>query len=321
MFILSFNLLSLYGQIFAPSAIDSFLTSYTDGSPNDMIYVFCSPDANGNLVTGSLTAYSPSGTPNFNFEWRVYDNTIHSFVPYSTDNNVPSSTITNLSSGGYNVIIKDMNSNSIACFTSWVFISEKTVSLTPIPPSCDPFNLNASVTVDDFTYYNPPPPPFIIDSTTSIEICFTASHSWVSDLGFYLVGPASCGSPTIALAPNPGSINLANQICNPGDSIDNLCFSTASSNVFDMCVMGNGVSWTPTGTFASYDLWSIIYGCNATSGGWSVQIYDCVGGDVGYLAHASITFSGISECGPSSINYDSGPITSTINDFFGINCP
>ena len=127
---LCFSLLGLNGQIFSPSAIDSLQTAYTDGSPNDKIYVFCSPDANGNPVSGSLTAYSPSGTPNFIFEWRIYDYTVHSFVPYSTDNNVPSSTITNLTSGGYNVIVKDMNSNAIACFTSWVFISDKSISLT-----------------------------------------------------------------------------------------------------------------------------------------------------------------------------------------------
>ncbi|GAI32329.1 unnamed protein product, partial [marine sediment metagenome] len=74
-----------------------------------------------------------------------------------------------------------------------------------------------------------------------------------------------------------------------------------------------------TGTWGSVGVWSTIYppaipGANAADGGWSVQIYDCEPIDVGFLTHASLTFTGIGECGPATFNYDSGPIWSAIND-------
>ena len=134
----------LFGQIYSPQALDTLTTAYTNGSSNDNIYVFCSPDINGNFSGGSLTAYSPSGTPNFNYEWRKYDNSVNSFVAYSTDNNVASSTVSGLSSGGYNVVVKDLGNNPIACYTAWVWVSDKDASIGPITPGCSPFNLNGT---------------------------------------------------------------------------------------------------------------------------------------------------------------------------------
>lgn len=80
-----------------------------------------------------------------------------------------------------------------------------------------------------------------------------------------------------------------------------------------------------TGTYSGYSSsfgdnvsinWSPLYGCNATEGGWKVQIYDCIGADVGSLTNASITFSNLTSlCGsPTSFTYSSGAINSSIND-------
>src|SRR5690606_8562802 len=62
--------------------------------------------------------------------------------------------------------------------------------------------------------------------------------------------------------------------------------------------------------------WSSLIGCNAAAGGWAVQIYDCIGQDVGSLTNAQITFSNLTSiCGsPTSISYGSGAINSAIND-------
>jgi hypothetical protein len=119
-------------------------------------------------------------------------------------------------------------------------------------------------------------------------VCFDAKHTYVSDLGFYLIGPPACGSPRIELAPNVGRVIPAGGICNSGDDISNLCFSTASVAIFNVCVEGTPL----TGTFASSDTWNAIYGCDATLGGWRIQIYDCINLDRGSLTGARITFSG-----------------------------
>ncbi|MFL5753144.1 MAG: gliding motility-associated C-terminal domain-containing protein, partial [Bacteroidia bacterium] len=57
-----------------------------------------------------------------------------------------------------------------------------------------------------------------------------------------------------------------------------------------------------------------LYGCDAAEGGWQVQIYDCIGADVGALTSSSISFSGNGGCGASTITYNSGAINSAIND-------
>src|SRR5690554_6511829 len=101
-----------------------------------------------------------------------------------------------------------------------------------------------------------------------------------------------------------------------------------SSTNFDPCIpetgCGNQTSCTSnyTGIYGSYGPthtpidWSGLYGINAAQGGWAVQIYDCIGVDVGALTNASITFTNLSTtCGGSSfISYNSGMISSAIND-------
>jgi len=319
-----------HAQITAPTASSSQPTTYTNYSPNDEIYIFCTPDANGNPVTGSLTATPAGGTAPFTYTWGSYVSGTQSYTTFQTVSNVPSSTVTGLASGGYRVVITDANGNH-QCYQTWVFINLLTVSVLPIPPGCTPFTMTGNIASGfDFIYYDPPPSPFIIGPTTSITVCFTGVHTYVSDLGFYLVGPPSCGSPTLPLAPNPQQINSAwGCCCNSGDNFNSLCFSTANTNMLLMCTGGlfGGIMATPlTGTFGIYgqgtpdnfnanqNNWSPIYGCDATLGGWSVQVYDCIAADVGALTNATLTFSGTSSCGPSTITYNSGNISSAIHD-------
>ena len=116
----------------------------------------------------------------------------------------------------------------------------------------------------------------IVSSATGITVCFTATHTYVSDLGFYFIGPPSCNSPRITLYPEPTSV------CNSGDNVDNLCFSTDSVSNLNVCT---NPPFTLSGTYGSSNGmpidWTSLYGCNSIAPGWRIQIYDCISSDIG----------------------------------------
>jgi hypothetical protein len=289
-------------------------TVYTNGQPNDQIYIYCSTPTSP--ASGTLTATPTSGTGPFTFSWYQYNTGSNSWQPYATTSGA-TSTQSGLANGGYFVQITDAGGNPAGCFRAWVFINETIVDAGANINACGSFNLSGTASaVANYTYYNPPPNPLTINNTTQIQVCFSATHTWVSDLAFYLRGPASCGSPTILLSPNPGAIGQGS-VCNSGDNVNNLCFSSTSTNNLNVC---NPAPSSLSGTYGTYGPsatainWSGLYGCDASSGGWTVQIYDCIGGDVGALTNANITFNGASACGPLNVNYTSGAINSAIND-------
>lgn len=315
------------GQISSPLAEYTEPTQYTNGMPDDEIFVFCSPDINGNVVTGSLTAAPTIAGPGYTFEWGLYDDVTHVYTVFQTDNGVPNSTINGLASGGYNVIITN-DAGETETFVSWLYVSIVDVTMNlifdPINPGCEPFDVNGTINASGFTYWDPLEDgvaPFVVDANTTVTVCFDANHTYVSDLGFVLIGPPGCGSPAVTLSPNPQVINNANGCCcNSGNNLNSLCFSTANANQLDMCGSGTPLGGNYgfyNGNFpgtggASYPQGGIgvLNGCNAAEGGWAVQIYDCIGADVGFLTGASIVFDN----GTSQIVYDSGPINSAIND-------
>lgn len=312
-----------WAQISSPSADYTQPTAYTNGMPEDEIFVFCSPDVNGNPVTGSISATPTIPGPGYTFEWGIYDETTHTYSVIQTDNGVPTSTLSNLQSGGYNVVITNA-AGQTETFITWVYVSivDATIGmvLDPVNPGCSPFDVNGTIAASGFSYWDPVDPgaaPFIVDANTTITICFSANHTYVSDLGFVLVGPPGCGSPGATIYPHPQVVNAANGCCcNAGNNINNLCFSTANANQLNVCTSPVPLSGTyafyngavsaqyPAGGLAN------VYGCNAAEGGWALQIYDCIGLDVGSLTAASITFDN----GTSQIIYNSGPINSAIND-------
>lgn len=327
--ILALSCADVLGQITSPNAGSSQPTQYTNGMPDDEIFIFCSPDANGNPIQGSLTATPTIAGPGFNFEWGLYDANTHSYPAFFTENGVATSTVNNLASGGYQVTITN-NGGQTETFITWVYVSALDADINiitdPVNPGCEPFEVQGTVSTTDFTYWDPVDPgaaPFIVDASTEITVCFSANHTYVSDLGFYLVGPPSCGSPTVLLSPNPGA-NGQGPTCNSNNNVNNLCFTTVPSGNFNPCnQLGNfltapNTNSNYTGTYSSYGPdnnitqinWSPIYGCNSAEGGWAVQIYDCIAQDVGALTNATISFSD----GTSTISYASGNINSAIND-------
>jgi len=303
------------GQLTANGNSGASTTAYTNGSPNDPIYIWCADGLANN--TASLTATPPSGTGPFTFDWYYHNQTTSSWSNYST-NVGATSTISNLPSDGYKVQIYDNVGTLIVCYNAWVWNMNSEVTVSETATACDATNLNGAISLNgSFTYYNPPPPESLITPTTAISVCFSATHTYVSDLAFYLVGPPSCGSPRILLSPNPGA-NGQNNICNSGDNVSNLCFSNGSVNNLNVCTASTPL----TGTYGSYGAtptfinWAPLIGCNAAQGGWAVQIYDCIGADVGSLTNSTISFSNLgTECGSSpNITYTSGTINSAIND-------
>lgn len=305
-----------FSQLTPNGNTGSSTTSYTNGSSNDPIYIWCGTTLASNQA--SLTATPTNGVGPFTFNWFFHDQTTFSWQPYTTQTGA-TSTVNSLPSDGYRVEIKDVSNNLVDCYIAWVWNLNTQVVANNSVTSCSNTALQGTVnTTGAFTYYNPPPPQSIINPSTQIQVCFTATHTFVSDLAFWLKGPASCGSPSVLLSPNPGA-NGQGSICNSGDNVNNLCFSSTSVNNLNVC---SPAPVSLSGTYGTYGPgntpinWSALNGCNAAAGGWSVQIYDCISADVGSLTNATITFSNLStSCGsPSTITYNSGAINSAIND-------
>lgn len=320
--------IAAFAQITPNGNSGATTTFYTNGTPNDPIYIWCAQGIGNN--TASLTATPASGSGPWTFKWFYHQQSTSSWEPYFTETG-STSTVSNLPSDGYRVQIYANGGAAAGCFTAWVWNMNTNISASQTPVTCNFTNLAGNITTEgSFTYYNPPPPESLITAATQVSVCFSATHTYVSDLAFYLVGPPSAGSPVVLLSPNPGA-NGQGSTCNSNNNVSNLCFSSASTNHFNPCneqccgfLCLNTTSCTSnyTGTYGNYGPgntvinWSPIYGANAAEGGWAVQIYDCIGSDVGALTNASITFSNLNtNCGgSSSITYSSGSINSAIND-------
>ncbi len=306
-----------HAQLVANGNSGASTTSYTNGAPSDPIYIWCGTTLGAQQ--GSLTATPTSGVGPFTFNWYYHDQGTSSWQSLSNEAGVSTSTISSLASDGYRVEIRDAANVLVDCFVAWVWNLNTEVTASSSLANCNNASLSSTVnTTGSFSYYNPPPPQSLINVNTQIQVCFSANHTFVSDLAFYLVGPPACGSPTILLLPNPGAIGQGST-CNSADGVNNLCFTTAPSGNINVC---NPAPASLGGTYSTYGPsntpinWSSLIGCNAAAGGWRVQIYDCIGADVGALTNANITFSNLTSiCGSAtSISYASGAISSVIND-------
>jgi len=340
--ILSLFTSSLFSQISAPSANSFFQTNYSSsyisgGGSNDMVYIFCGNQDETNI--GELTV-DASGC---DIIWYYYDGL--SFVELGQTG----VTATDLSSGFY--MAQADCDGTVECYRAWVWVNQTFVDIDPIPEGCQTFNLHgyAESLDNSFEINDPPGSDFLIDENTYIKVCFWATHTYVSDIGFYLKSPGNqTANPgedgVVQLCPAasdwgtgaaqgswtgiPWSTlgcsdpNDENTVCNSGNNVNEFCFMSHASPGGEMMEAGSP-SLTPcicdmptplTGDFASVGPWSTIFGSSAANPGWSVQIYDCENADYGSLTRTSITFVGETECGLATFQYDSGEINSTIND-------
>ncbi len=297
-------------QLTCTNASHRTLTAYTNGQPNDSLFFICANQ------TATLLATPPGGTPGWNFAWQQFNVAGNTWNPLATVPGVPMSQQSNLQPGGYRVVITDGTNSQVGAYIVWVcrVNVNPSVNVNNIPAGCANVQLQGQINGGTITpYYNAPAlvsdpaNSLIVNNQTSIAVCFTGTHSWISDLGFYLVGPTSCGSPTILLSPNPGSNGQYN-ICNGSDNFTNLCFTNQSTAIFNPCTPG-----TYSGTYGGYGPgagtlinWNALNGCDASQAGWAVQVYDCISGDLGALTGASINLSGVSVGGaPITYTYSS----------------
>jgi len=158
----------------------------------------------------------------------------------------------------------------------------------------------------------------IFNEEIDVKVCFTANHTWVSDLGFYLLAP---GGDTIEPG-NHGVVQLLpaasnwgseathvgwtgtpwdilgcsdpldeNTTCQAGNDLVDLCFTStlpASNPEHTLCVCD---AETPlTGDYASVEAWDSVFGYPLIAP-WGVAIADCEGIDIGELLAVSILFT------------------------------
>lgn len=314
----TFVLQSAYAQLTGVGHTGIIPTAYTDGRSPDNIYVFCG-DAIGQH-NGKLTATAPiTGTGPFTFKWSFYNEGSNSWSLLSSETG-SNSTIDNLPSDGYRVIISDVNDVNIACHYAWVWNMNMKITAANTRTACNATNLNATIQSEStFSYFNIPPDESLIKSDTQISVCFSATHTYISDLAFYLKAP---NGATIILSPNPAAVGQ-DRICNSRDNVSNLCFTNTSQSILNICTQPSPMSgsygryYNSNGNGTPID-WSPLIGQNAAQSGWAVQIYDCIGGDRGSLTNASISFSNLDNSGGcnalTDITYNSGSINSAIND-------
>ena len=107
--------MKVFGQISAPADF-SEATEYSD---SDYVFVFCTDDANG----GSLIADDSTGFGGYNFEWYKFNETINDFTDiltgFSINTDSTRSTISNLTTGGYKVVLT--NGGSVQEYVAWVY--------------------------------------------------------------------------------------------------------------------------------------------------------------------------------------------------------
>ncbi len=326
---LAFSLTNFYNASAITNATGNFqqtVTQYSNGSTDDPIYIYCGIDSN------SMGLSASNGVGNFNYQWSKYNPVTNSFDAFFTDNNTQTSSINNISSGGYKVKISDLSNSVISCEISWVFASKVNHEISVNNNSCSDYNISLNTIIEDsFKYYYPPKETLIIDSNTSINVCIDAEHFIPSDLGFVLYGPTNCGSPAVTLAPHHNALaGCLGVTCPPpnfpGSQITNLCFNSASTNSFYICDAGFS---NPTGEYAWYDdtycslggggyptsTFSDFEGCLATDSGWAIQVFDGRNGTSGTLKNVDITISkqnGL--CNPIVIEHKSGALNLPIDD-------
>ncbi|UYW01669.1 T9SS type B sorting domain-containing protein [Flavobacterium agricola] len=308
----------IYAQIIGVNYAKQISTNYTDGKPNDAIYIWNSDELG--KQQGQLKITPKTGVAPYVFDWFYHDEKTFSWMRYKTETGTFSA-LNNLPTDGYRVQVTDATGKQIEHHVAWVWNFNVATRAKAELLSCSEVAYEALVDAEvNFVYYNLPPPEAIITPKTKITVEFNANHTYISDLAFYLIGPAAAGSPRILLSPNPGALSVYRDVCNSGNDVRDLAFSNSATAALDVCDAVAPLSGL-YGAYAQmgkkYEInWSALQGVNAAIGDWAVQIYDCILMDKGFLKSAKITFTDLeSKFGsPTTITYDSGEIRSQIND-------
>jgi PKD repeat protein len=287
--------LTAKGQLVCLNSQSADTTSYTNGTHNDSIYFVCAGQ------NAAVVATPVSGEGGHDFRWYSFSAGLNAWVFANEDLNAVSSS-RNLPIGGFKVEIYNSNGLLTESYVCWIcrIFSPPIVNANTIPSGCTSVQLSGLYFSPQITsYYNPPPfttdLPLPFTTGTEMSVCFEAIHTFVSDLSFHVIGPASCGSPHAVLSPAPFELQ-EDTMCNSGSDVASLCFSNTSSNNLDICA---NAPFSLSGDYGSYSSsaipidWDVFIGCDVNEEDWSVQVYDCVGGAIGELLGATISFAGL----------------------------
>jgi gliding motility-associated-like protein len=138
-------------QLSAPGKSAVRYTSYVSApAAKDPVFIYCNTSGS---QSGTLTANSPGGTGPFNYSWYKWNDAAKSFTDLiKTETGVISSTLNNLSEGGYKVNISGGFTTSLI---GWIYI-DKPFSLAQLQNfTCDYVALKGKAAVDTFYYKDP----------------------------------------------------------------------------------------------------------------------------------------------------------------------
>jgi hypothetical protein len=266
--------------------------------------------------TAELIATSPASMVGiYNYTWQYFNPFTGSWDFFFSAPLVTSpQNLSGVGPGGYRVVITDAFNTFMGTDVAWVseVTAPTSVDVAAIPAGCGgTLNLTGLVNLGTATpYYNSPvdlSSPVIIGPTTSINMCISGTHTFNSDLTFTLVGPASCGSPSVVLSPYSSAIGQPVN-CNGNDNFSNLCFTNQSTTSFNICGAGGSM----TGSFGAYGPgagtpinWTAFNGCDATQGPWTLRVQDCYSTDQGtILPSTTLTITGTNGLGaPTTITF------------------
>jgi gliding motility-associated-like protein len=150
--------LMLHGQLTAPGAGATRYTTYPSmPGINDPVFIYCSTTG---TETGTLTTSVTGGGGPYTFSWLRWNETTDSFSDaIKTDAGVSSSTINNLTEGGYKVEI-DSAGIPDTSYVAWIVFDQAPYAeaklLNPIK-NCNYVALDGDTasTVASFPYYDP----------------------------------------------------------------------------------------------------------------------------------------------------------------------
>ncbi len=176
---------TLRGQISSVSSSATKVANYPVFTGTDSIFIFCGG-------TGSLTAFIKGNSGPFSFEWRKYNSATNIFEPYATGSG-PTHTITNLSSGGYQVQITNGGGVN-ETFRAWVFLNSPIVSASIVNILCGQVAFSGQAEALNFTYYD-------FATLQPVQLPNNRTFQWRSNTGAVIPNPTTNLEPITYLPP------------------------------------------------------------------------------------------------------------------------
>jgi hypothetical protein len=169
------------GQIFSPEASDSFGAAYNAAGGTDKVFIY-NMEKYRQGRTIAIVALPEDGQTGWNFNWSVYDNTAHAYVPIPGETSGRSSTLDTLTvSSGYQVTMTKGSVTSV--YRVWLVFNDFEVIITNKDSennlqfgyfNCSSLDLRSDTTANQSYYYNPV-------NGNRIKIVNTYTIRWTTD--------------------------------------------------------------------------------------------------------------------------------------------